>query len=109
MFWKYGKGKRKVHLNFCHKSYFDTHNGRISFYWHITETSSTKIGKSCNIQLSADFHFVNLDPVVTFQTKHLNVYIWMKETKLYVARISNFYAHSDGGVTLCTFLESNNW
>ena len=38
-----------------------------------------KIGKSRNIQLSADFHFVNLDPVLTFQIKHLNVYIWMKE------------------------------
>ena len=29
-----------------------------------------------------------LSTVVTFQNKHLNVYIWMKETKLYVLRVS---------------------
>ena len=66
---------------------------------HITETSSTKIGKSRNIQFSEDFHFVNLDPVITFQTKQLNVYIWMKETKLYVARIFNLCTQSFSDVT----------
>ena len=31
---------------------------------YITETLSTEIENSHNIQLSADFYFVNLDPVV---------------------------------------------
>ena len=47
-------------------------------FQHITETLST---------------------VVTFQNKHLNVYIWMIETKLYVARISNFCTQSFIDVT----------
>ena len=40
-----------------------------------------------------------LNTVITFQNKHLNVYIWMKETKLYVARISNFCTQSFIDVT----------
>ena len=66
---------------------------------HITKTLSTEIKNSHNKQLSADFYFVNLDPVVTFQTKLLNIYIQMKETNLYVARIFYFCTQSLSDVT----------